>query len=265
EDRTPVVEVDHVTVRFGGLVAADDVSLTVREGEIVGLIGPNGAGKTTTFNAIAGLNVPASGRVSVYGTDVTDWAVDARARLGVGRTFQAIQLVPQLSVFDNLLVATHVHDPTSFASNLFLGPATAAAEREARRRVRRVAALLELESHLDRRAADLPFGVLRMVELARALVTESRLVMLDEPASGLDNTETERLTEIVRFVRGIGVTVLLIEHDVAMVTAVSDWVYVLNQGAILTDGTPAEIARDPRVIAAYLGEADEDALEEARP
>ncbi|MDQ3756307.1 MAG: branched-chain amino acid ABC transporter ATP-binding protein/permease [Actinomycetota bacterium] len=263
EDRTPVVEVEHVTVRFGGLVAANDVSLTVREGEIVGLIGPNGAGKTTTFNAIAGLNVPTSGRVLVHGTDVTDWPVDARARLGVGRTFQAIQLVPQLTVFDNLLVATHVHNPTGFASNLFLGPATAAAERNARKRVRRVAALLELEPYLERRAADLPFGVLRMVELARAVVTESRLLMLDEPASGLDNTETERLTDIVRFIRDIGVTVLLIEHDVAMVTAVSDWVYVLNQGAILAEGTPTVIARDQRVVAAYLGQAEEDSLQEA--
>jgi ABC-type branched-subunit amino acid transport system ATPase component/ABC-type branched-subunit amino acid transport system permease subunit len=257
EDRAVLVEVDDVTVRFGGLVAANRVALTVCENEIVGLIGPNGAGKTTTFNAIAGLNVPTEGRVLIHGSDVTTWTVDERARLGVGRTFQAIQLVPQLTVFENLLVATHVHNQSGFLSHLFLGPATTAAERAARRHVQRVAALLELEEHLDRRVADLPFGVLRMVELARALVTEAKLIMLDEPASGLDNNETERLTEILRFLRRLGVTLLLIEHDVRMVTSVSDYIYVLNQGALLAEGTAAEIQRDPRVVAAYLGEAPE--------
>jgi ABC-type branched-subunit amino acid transport system ATPase component/ABC-type branched-subunit amino acid transport system permease subunit len=256
-DRTPLVEVDGVTVRFGGLVAANDISLTVREHEIVGLIGPNGAGKTTTFNAIAGLNVPASGRVSIYGEDVTEWTVDERARLGVGRTFQAIQLVPQLTVFENLMVATHVHNESGFLSHLFLGPMTTAAERVATKRVRRVAELLELDSYLDRRVADLPFGILRMIELARALVTEARLIMLDEPASGLDNNETERLTEILRFLRGLGVTLLLIEHDVRMVTSVSDYMYVLDQGRLLAEGTPAAMQRDPRVIAAYLGQTED--------
>jgi branched-chain amino acid transport system ATP-binding protein len=258
EDRRQLVEVKGVTVRFGGLVAVDDVSLSVRENEIVGLIGPNGAGKTTTFNAIAGLNVPAEGSVSIYGVDVTSWPVDKRARLGVGRTFQAIQLLPQLTVFDNLLVATHVSNQSSFLSNIFVGPITLESERENRRQVRRISALLELEHYLDRTVADLPFGVLRMVELARALVTGSRLMMLDEPASGLDNNETDRFAEILRFVRDLGVTVLLIEHDVKLVTSVSDYIYVLDHGALLADGTPTVIQRDPRVIAAYLGQGDDE-------
>lgn len=261
EARRPLIEVDHVTVRFGGLVAVNDVSFSVREHEIVGLIGPNGAGKTTTFNAIAGLNVPTNGRVSIYGRDVTSWTVDQRARLGVGRTFQAIQLLPQLSVFENLLVATHVHNPSPFTSHLFVGPSTLAAEAEARAQVRRAAGLLELETYLDRKVADLPFGLLRMVELARALVTGARLVMLDEPASGLDNTETERLTDIVRFMRDLGLSILLIEHDVQMVTAVSDYMYVLDYGTLLAEGPPEVVQRDPRVIAAYLGESP-DELEE---
>ncbi|HEX2039705.1 MAG TPA: branched-chain amino acid ABC transporter ATP-binding protein/permease [Acidimicrobiales bacterium] len=258
DDRKVLISAEGVTVQFGGLVAVNDVSLTVREHEIVGLIGPNGAGKTTTFNSIAGLNVPTKGKVTIYGHDVTNWTVDQRARLGVGRTFQAIQLLPQLTVFDNLLVATHVHNPSGLLSHLFVGPATLSAEREGRRQVREVAQLLELEEYLDRRVMDLPFGVLRMVEVARALVTGARLMMLDEPASGLDNTETDRLAAILRFVRDLGVTILLIEHDVKMVTSVSDYMYVLEYGALLAEGSAAEIQRDPRVIAAYLGEETTD-------
>jgi ABC-type branched-subunit amino acid transport system ATPase component/ABC-type branched-subunit amino acid transport system permease subunit len=259
-DRNPVLEAEGIVVRFGGLTAVDDFSLVVREHEIVGLIGPNGAGKTTTFNAIAGLNEPASGTVRIFGQDATRLPVHVRAQMGVGRTFQLIQLFPELTVFDNLLAATHVHNSTGVLSHLAVSSRAIEAEATARRRVRQVASLLGLEEFVDRRVAGLPFGVLRQVEIARALVTEAPLLMLDEPASGLDNAETDELARLLRYVRGeLGVSILLIEHDVRMVTSVSDYIYVLDRGRPLADGTPGEIQRNPAVVAAYLGQADADA------
>jgi branched-chain amino acid transport system ATP-binding protein len=258
EDRTPLIEAEHVTVRFGGLTAVNDASLQVRESEIVGLIGPNGAGKTTFFNAIAGYNTPAEGIIRLYGQDVTRLPVHRRARVGVARTFQLIQLFRQLSVYENLMVATHVHNPTGFGSHVVVSHKATDQEAIAIDRVNEILELLDLNHLADRTTGDLPFGVLRMIEVARALVTGFRVIMLDEPASGLDNAETDKLIDVLQFVRGLGVTLLLIEHDVRMVTGVSDYLYVLDQGTIIAEGPPAEIQRNPAVIAAYLGEpADE--------
>jgi ABC-type branched-subunit amino acid transport system ATPase component/branched-subunit amino acid ABC-type transport system permease component len=261
-ERVPILEAHHVSVRFGGLLAVADASIEVREGEIVGLIGPNGAGKTTLFNAILGLNDPTAGRIRLYGHDATNLPPHVRARLGVARSFQVVQLFSELTVFDNLLVATHLHNDSGLFSNLAASPRTLEAERETRRRVRQVLRLLELEEVADQGVRGLPFGVLRMVELGRALVTGARFVMLDEPASGLNNAETDRLTEVVRGIRSLGVSVLLIEHDVRMVTGVSDYVYVLDQGQLICEGSPGDVQRNPRVIHAYLG-AGEDETEPA--
>lgn len=264
EDRAPILEAEHIVVRFGGLTAVNDVSVIVREREIVGLIGPNGAGKTTTFNAIAGLNEPVGGTVRLFGDDATHLPVHVRAQIGVGRTFQLIQLFPQLTVFENLLVATHVHNDTGFFSHILLTDRALSAEADGRQQVRQIIALLGLEEVANRRIAGLPFGVLRQVEIARALVTRSPFLMLDEPASGLDNAETDELAKLLYFLRGeLGVSILLIEHDVRMVTSVCDYMYVINRGTPLAEGTPLEIQRNPEVVAAYLGEAENVAMEVA--
>jgi ABC-type branched-subunit amino acid transport system ATPase component/branched-subunit amino acid ABC-type transport system permease component len=250
-----VLEAANITVRFGGLTAVDEASLIVRGGQIVGLIGPNGAGKTTLFNSISGLNIPTSGTVHLFDKEVTNLPVHKRAAMGLGRTFQVIQLFPELTVFENLMVATHLQNPTGLLSNLLVSGRAFRAEVAAEETCRRVVRFLGIEEVADRQAGGLPFGTLRLVEIARALVTGAPVLMLDEPASGLDNRETERLSELLLFIRNrLGVSILLIEHDVAMVTGVSDYMYVLNRGRILAQGVPAAIQRDPAVIAAYLGE-----------
>jgi sulfate-transporting ATPase len=250
-----VIKAEHITVRFGGLTAVSDASLEVRGGQIVGLIGPNGAGKTTLFNAISGLNSPTTGAVELFGEDVTSLPVHLRAARGLGRTFQVIQLFPELTVFENLLVATHLHNPSTVLSNVVITARSVRAELAAEETCRRVVRFLGLEEIADRAVAGLPFGTLRMIEIGRALVTGAPALMLDEPASGLDNTETDRLSELLMFVRSeLGLSILLIEHDVKMVTGVSDYMYVLNRGEILAQGPPAAVQRDPAVIAAYLGE-----------
>jgi ABC-type branched-subunit amino acid transport system ATPase component/ABC-type branched-subunit amino acid transport system permease subunit len=259
--RTPVLlAAEHVTVRFGGLVAVNDAHIKVGAGEIVGLIGPNGAGKTTLFNSLLGLNSPTSGRVELFGEDVTEWPVHRRAALGVGRTFQILQLFGDLTVTENLMVATHLQNSTGLMGSLVVTPSCAAQERAARERVAAVLELMDLQRFADRRVAGLPFGVLRLVEVARTLVTGARLVCFDEPASGLDSAETERLIEWFRLLRQMGVTLLVIEHDVSMVVRLCDYIYVLNQGELLAEGPPAQIQRDPQVVASYLGTSLEAAV-----
>jgi ABC-type branched-subunit amino acid transport system ATPase component/ABC-type branched-subunit amino acid transport system permease subunit len=255
-ERTPVLEAHGITVKFGGLTAVDDVSLSVHEGEIIGLIGPNGAGKTTTFNAISGLNSPTGGTVRLFGNDVTDQPVHKRAALGVARTFQVIQLFNQLTVFDNLLVATHGRGRGGVRDHVFVTRRCLEEEYDARMHVREVIQAMGLEEISDRRIAGLPFGVLRLVELARAVVTGAPLIMLDEPASGLDNAETDRFADRLFGLRAeMGVSILLIEHDVRLVTAVSDYMYVIDRGRPLAEGRPEEVATNDAVIAAYLGKA----------
>jgi ABC-type branched-subunit amino acid transport system ATPase component/ABC-type branched-subunit amino acid transport system permease subunit len=251
------LEVSDVVVRFGGLVAANHVSLDVGAGEIVGLIGPNGAGKTTLFNAISGLVQANGGRVTLFGHDATALGVHERAALGLGRTFQVIQLFQDASVFDNILVGTHQHSGTGPLSHLFVTDRSLADERAARERVEGILDLVGLNEVAHVAAGDLPFGVQRMVEIGRALVTGAQLILLDEPASGLDDRETQRLADLIESVRKrLATALLVVEHDVRFVTRLSDRLFVLDQGRIIASGTPAEVQRDPAVLAAYLGSTE---------
>jgi len=254
-DATPMLEVRDVTIRFGGVVANDAVSYEVRPGEICGLIGPNGAGKTTNFNCVNGLLVPNSGRVSFLGRDITNAAVHERAELGMSRTFQLMRLFPRLSVFENLMVGTHLQNSSGFASNLLMLKGSRTEDRRNRERVMEVMAMLGITEHAESRVAGLPFGVLRLVELGRALVTQPRLLLLDEPASGLDVQETDAFAEILFKVRDeMGHTIFIIEHDMRLVMMICDYIYVLEFGRNLAEGFPQDIQSNQAVIAAYLGE-----------
>jgi branched-chain amino acid transport system ATP-binding protein len=207
------------------------------------------------FNSISGLNQPAAGSVEIRGRRVDRLDVHQRAALGIARTFQDIQLFPQLTVFENLLVATHLHNPSTLIEQLLVVGRALPAERAARERVHKVLGFLGLHDLAARPIRDLTFGQLRLVEVARALVTEAKLVLLDEPASGLDDRETDRLVQLLLYVREeLGLTMLVVEHDVRSVLNLCDYIYVLDQGKLISQGRPAAIQADPAVAEAYLGQ-----------
>jgi branched-chain amino acid transport system ATP-binding protein len=249
-----------IQVRFDGLVAVDDVTLEVPPGGFVGLIGPNGAGKTTLFNVISGFLVPTRGRVTLDGSDVTGLSPSRRARLGLGRTFQKLELFGRMSVFDNLLVAAEAASSRlDVVSDLLHLPRRHHEERRCAAIAERVMEELDLGWARDRRAADLPVGTARILELGRALCTSPRLLLLDEPSSGLDTAETKAFGRLLRRINEErGTAILLVEHDMDLVMEVCRDIYVLDFGRLIAHGSPAEVAADPAVRAAYLGE-EEDA------
>jgi ABC-type branched-subunit amino acid transport system ATPase component len=212
------------------------------------------------FNVVSGLVEQSAGNVFILGQDVSKAPVHERAKLGLGRTFQLIRLFPRLTVFDNLMVATHMENPAGFWSNLFLLRRSRAAEAEARKRVQEVIDFVGLQQVADKPVAGLPFGVLRMVELARALVLRPKVLLLDEPASGLDHSETDQLGKVLLDIRDrFDLSLLLIEHDMRIVMLICDYVYVLDFGSLLAEGPPATVQNDERVISAYLGTQEEEA------
>ncbi|MHB8464011.1 MAG: ABC transporter ATP-binding protein [Acidimicrobiales bacterium] len=241
-----------LTKRYAGLMAVDHLDLAVRPGEVVGLIGPNGAGKTTTFNCLTGVVPMTDGSVVLDGRDVTRLSPTARAQLGMARTFQQAQLFRHLTVEENLLLGRHRH----YGANPFLAALglAARAERRARDYVGAVAEECGIGRVLEAPVGDLPYGTQRMVEVARALAAEPALLLLDEPGAGMDPAESAYFGSVLgRISRERGLSVLIIEHDVAMVLSLCDRVYVLDFGLLLMSGTPAEVRNDPRVRAAYLG------------
>jgi branched-chain amino acid transport system ATP-binding protein len=247
-----------LTKRYAGLVANDAIDIEVHPGEIVGLIGPNGAGKTTLFNCVSGAQRLTEGSIALNGVDLTSMSASARARLGIARTFQQAQLFKHLSVEENLLLGRHTRYNAGALRGI-LGLA-GTAERAARRVVRSLAEQCGLTPVLDAPVGDLPYGTQRMVEVARALAVEPQILLVDEPAAGMDSIESEYFGRTLRRIsRERAMSVLIIEHDVAMVLTICDRVYVLNFGQLLTSGTPAEIRADDRVRAAYFGSTLEGA------
>jgi len=239
----PLLEVDHVSVRFGGLVAVDEASFALAPGQVTALIGPNGAGKTTLFNVITGLRAPSHGRVLLDGQDITGWPAPKRARAGVARTFQRLEVFGSLSVLDNVLTAAELRRGWDKSA-----PPAREVARAALRRV-------GLPSYGDAMADAVPTGVARLVELARALALEPRLLLLDEPSSGLSQSETADFAALLRELADEGTGVLLVEHDVDLVMGVCHTVHVLDFGQVICSGTPAVVQADPRVQQAYLGVA----------
>ena len=275
-EQKTMLQVEHVTMQFGGVVAVNDLSMEVREGEIVAIIGPNGAGKTTAFNVITGVYAPTNGRVSFDGDcvvenyphskmkknylganadmfhQVKEPTPDRLTKLGMARTFQNIRLWNSMTVFDNILVAKHLKR----SSNLFTAAfrANRAEEERHRREVMELLRVVGLEDVKDDLATSLPYGKQRRLEIARALATQPKLLLLDEPAAGMNPQETQDLTQFIAQIRkDFNVTILLIEHHMDLVMDISDRIYVLDFGRLIAHGTPDEIQKNEKVIDAYLG------------
>jgi ABC-type branched-subunit amino acid transport system ATPase component len=249
------LELRDVGVRFGAFDAVDGVSLTVHAGEVVGLIGPNGAGKTVTFNVVTGLQPATRGRVLLDGLDVTRQPAHARTALGLARTFQVVQLFAGMSVLDNLMVAAHRHTRAGLVTDALRLPGRGRALAAARERARAVLAFLDLGHLADVEVTALPVGQARLVELARALCLTPKVLLLDEPASGLDPAETADFVALLAHVRAtLGCAMLLVEHDMGVVMPLCDHVVVMDFGQVLAAGPPLEVRDDPAVRAAYLGE-----------
>ena len=254
-----IMEVRNLTVKFGGLTALDDVSFDIRRGEILGLIGPNGAGKTTCFNAMTGVYKPTSGKVFLEGVSIGGRLRHKITRLGLARTFQNIRLFGEMTAIENVVVGLDARHKTSVMGALLRLPRHV---REEKSSIGRAMALLEFVGIAEDAAVlsrNLSYGHQRRLEIARALATDPKVLCLDEPAAGFNPAEKEGLMDLIRAIRDDGYTILLIEHDMKLVMGVTDRIVVLEFGRKLADGLPIEIRNDPRVVAAYLGEPEDDA------
>jgi branched-chain amino acid transport system ATP-binding protein len=250
---TALLETRALTRRYAGLLAVDGVDMAVAPGTIHALIGPNGAGKTTLFNLVSGLETPTEGTVLFAGADVTPLSADRRAALGLARTFQNIRVFAAMTSLENALAGLHAHRRAGLAATVLRTPAFRREERAAVERARAVLDMVGLAAHADAPAGGLSYGDQRRLEIARALATDPKLLALDEPAAGMNATETAGLRTIIEGIRADGITVLLIEHDVKLIMGLCDRVAVLDYGKKIAEGVPQEVRRNPAVIAAYLG------------
>ena len=248
------LNIKNITIQFGGLRAVDNVSLHVDQGEIVSLIGPNGAGKTTVFNMLTGVYQRTEGEISFMDERIDGMAPQEIVIRGISRTFQNMRLFPKMRVIENVLVGTHVNTHYNLFQGLFRTPAFRRIESEKTARAIEILTSIGLGKYINSYAESLPYGEQRKVEIARAMATNAKLLLLDGPAAGMNPAESEELLRFIRHLKEIGYTVLLIEHDMNVVMNISDRIYVLDHGKLIADGLPGEIANDRQVIRAYLGE-----------
>ena len=252
---SPLLQLDNVTIRFGGLTAVSSVSATVGEGELVGLIGTNGAGKTTVFNMVTGVYQPTEGCIEFAGQPTAKLKPFAITERGIARTFQNIRLFPSLTVFDNVRVAFHLHLRHDSVHSLTRGPKFQHEEIELRERTRELLSIFSLERIQNEPAKSLPYGDQRRLEIIRALATQPKLLLLDEPAAGMNPAEKVELMKLIQFIQEkFKLAILLVEHDMKVVMGICQRIHVLEYGRKIAEGTPAEIRANPAVIAAYLGQ-----------
>ena len=250
-----MLDVKNLSISFGGLKAVDDFSITIEKGQLYGLIGPNGAGKTTIFNLLTGVYKPDGGRILLDGKDITGHKAIQINQAGIARTFQNIRLFKELSVLDNVKVGLHNHHKYSTLSGILRLPSYYKVEKEMDERAMELLKVFDLDKEFYYKASNLPYGKQRKLEIARALATEPKLLLLDEPAAGMNPNETAELMKTIRFVRDhFDMTVLLIEHDMKLVSGICERLTVLNFGHMLAEGPTSEVLSNPEVIKAYLGE-----------
>jgi branched-chain amino acid transport system ATP-binding protein len=248
-----ILAVEDLGIAFGGLIAVDGVTFGVEPSEIFAVIGPNGAGKTTLFNLISGLYAPHQGRILLNGENVTNLAPHELARRGLSRTFQNLQIFFRMSVIENVMVGRHLHEKRNALTHLFTLPSVHAQNRATRAKAAELLSLVGLADSADRPANSLPYGALKRLEIARALATEPKVLLLDEPAAGCNPVETEEIDAVIKTIAAQGVTVVLVEHDMRLVMRISSRIHVLDRGRTLAEGSAQAIRSNPAVIAAYLG------------